>query len=263
MALITCPDCGKEFSDQAAACPNCGRPNIPASHNTTQMNSASDAHINLSKASTGPGNQTAPKRKKNSGLSIIAFIFSLLGCTFILGILLAIIDLCKKDKEHDHILSKFSIGISVAWIFLIAASSALSDESNTDSSTIQTEEATIDFSDTDVPESAEEAEMIVYIPVTADELANALNGNAMKAKEDYEGKYLEITGKLGTVDSDGRYIGIDTDDFTLVNIQCYLQTDDQRAVVMSKTTGDSIVVRGICEDVGELLGYRIEIDSIE
>ena len=27
MALITCPDCGKEFSDQAAACPNCGRPN--------------------------------------------------------------------------------------------------------------------------------------------------------------------------------------------------------------------------------------------
>ena len=28
MALIKCPDCGKEFSDQAPACPNCGRPNI-------------------------------------------------------------------------------------------------------------------------------------------------------------------------------------------------------------------------------------------
>lgn len=27
MALIRCPDCGKEFSDAAAACPNCGRPN--------------------------------------------------------------------------------------------------------------------------------------------------------------------------------------------------------------------------------------------
>ena len=26
MALIKCPDCGKEFSDAAAACPNCGRP---------------------------------------------------------------------------------------------------------------------------------------------------------------------------------------------------------------------------------------------
>ena len=26
MALIKCPDCGKEVSDVAPACPNCGRP---------------------------------------------------------------------------------------------------------------------------------------------------------------------------------------------------------------------------------------------
>lgn len=26
MALITCPECGKEFSDKASACPNCGCP---------------------------------------------------------------------------------------------------------------------------------------------------------------------------------------------------------------------------------------------
>jgi hypothetical protein len=27
MALLDCLDCGKQFSDQASACPNCGRPN--------------------------------------------------------------------------------------------------------------------------------------------------------------------------------------------------------------------------------------------
>ena len=27
MALIVCPECGKEFSDRAAACPHCGCPN--------------------------------------------------------------------------------------------------------------------------------------------------------------------------------------------------------------------------------------------
>jgi hypothetical protein len=27
MPLITCPDCGKEHSDQALSCPQCGRPN--------------------------------------------------------------------------------------------------------------------------------------------------------------------------------------------------------------------------------------------
>jgi len=26
MALINCPDCGKEVSDQAPTCPNCGHP---------------------------------------------------------------------------------------------------------------------------------------------------------------------------------------------------------------------------------------------
>jgi zinc-ribbon domain len=30
MALVTCPDCGKEISDQAPACPSCGRPREPA-----------------------------------------------------------------------------------------------------------------------------------------------------------------------------------------------------------------------------------------
>lgn len=30
MALVKCPDCGKDFSDLAAACPNCGRPHRAA-----------------------------------------------------------------------------------------------------------------------------------------------------------------------------------------------------------------------------------------
>lgn len=30
MALITCPDCQKQISDQAPACPHCGRPAQPA-----------------------------------------------------------------------------------------------------------------------------------------------------------------------------------------------------------------------------------------
>lgn len=29
MALITCPDCGSQVSDQALACPKCGRPSPP------------------------------------------------------------------------------------------------------------------------------------------------------------------------------------------------------------------------------------------
>jgi hypothetical protein len=44
MPLIKCPDCAKGFSDQAKACPNCGRPSTNwrlASSN--QLNNASFA----------------------------------------------------------------------------------------------------------------------------------------------------------------------------------------------------------------------------
>lgn len=44
MAIITCPECGKEISDQATSCPNCGYP----IKETTQIN-AKKSNINLKK----------------------------------------------------------------------------------------------------------------------------------------------------------------------------------------------------------------------
>ena len=36
MALITCPECGKEVSDKATTCPNCGCP-LQQSQQTIQV----------------------------------------------------------------------------------------------------------------------------------------------------------------------------------------------------------------------------------
>jgi uncharacterized paraquat-inducible protein A len=42
MALIACPDCEEQFSDQAKACPNCGRPSKAAQlQSTNQLNQLS------------------------------------------------------------------------------------------------------------------------------------------------------------------------------------------------------------------------------
>ena len=35
MALVTCTDCGKEHSDQAIACPQCGKPHLPDLESTS------------------------------------------------------------------------------------------------------------------------------------------------------------------------------------------------------------------------------------
>ena len=43
------------------------------------------------------------KQNKSSGLGIAALILSLLGCTFILGLILAIVDLTNKDGTNKGI----------------------------------------------------------------------------------------------------------------------------------------------------------------
>lgn len=109
----------------------------------------------------------------------------------------------------------------------------------------------------------ESQETIEYISVTATELSDALSNNAMKAQNDYKEQYLEITGKLGNIDSNGKYIAIDSDnDFDLTNIQCYIKTDEQKQIIMEMTRGDSIIIKGYCKDIGEILGYQIDIEEV-
>lgn len=112
-------------------------------------------------------------------------------------------------------------------------------------------------------EEQEEQKEIEYISVTATELSDALANNAMKAENDYKGKYLEVSGTLGNIDSSGKYIGIDSDkDFDFTNIQCYLKTDEQKEIIMEMSKGDTITVKGYCKDMGEILGYQIDIEEI-
>ena len=78
---------------------------------------------------------------KVSGLSIIAFIFSFLGCMSFVGLILGIIDIAKKDKvKQKHGLSIAAIIISVIWIiiFVFASLSPSSEEEASGSIDTQT-----------------------------------------------------------------------------------------------------------------------------
>lgn len=77
MATIKCPDCGREVSDQAPTCPGCGR---PIARPQIQQN-------------------VQPPKAKSTTLSILAFVFSIIGCTFVIGGILAIIDLIKNKND--------------------------------------------------------------------------------------------------------------------------------------------------------------------
>ena len=113
MALITCPECGKEISDRADTCPHCGYPIKKEENNVID---------NVEQ--TYPDSfvvQENVEKKGQSVLGVFALIFSILGCTFWLGAILAIVDLNKHDNKKKTC-SVISLIISTIWLAIVLVS---------------------------------------------------------------------------------------------------------------------------------------------
>lgn len=125
--------------------------------------------------------------------------------------------------------------------------------------------STNDSSDTDTPASSTDIntpivqEPINYTTVSVIDMMDALNTNALKAENTYNNQYLEITGRLGVIDSDGSYISLYGGDFDFIGVQCYIKNDEQLNFVMDMVDGDTYTVRVKITDVGEILGYQADI----
>ncbi|WP_138159257.1 OB-fold protein [Peptoniphilus catoniae] len=106
---------------------------------------------------------------------------------------------------------------------------------------------------------------ITYTPVDAGQMLDDLENNALNAEKTYKDQDLEITGKIYAIDSSGKYIAIDglNSEFTISGVTCYLKNDEQKDVVASVSKGATVVVRGHVTDVGEVMGYSVNIDEIE
>ena len=109
-----------------------------------------------------------------------------------------------------------------------------------------------------------EEQVIEYTSYTVGDLVRDLESNPMKASETYLDQYVELSGELSVIDSSGSYFSIDaTDvDFTLYNVTCYFQNDEQKQVIMDAAIGDKLTVKGQITDVGEIMGYNMDVDSI-
>ena len=119
---------------------------------------------------------------------------------------------------------------------------------------------------TDTPSKVEEKEPeIEYTEYTVDELIKDLGKNAANAKDKYDGQYVELTGRLSYVDSDGRYFGIKPLEtgLWLESVTCYIKNKEQKENIKEHEVEEKIVVKGKIIDVGEILGYDMEVNSIE
>lgn len=178
---------------------------------------------------------------------------------------------CKMDIPKDakicpHCRKKQKSGI-LKWVVLIliigVVIGAVAGESDSGS-----DKNTAATTSTEKKETAtkpkEEAAPIEYTAVSVNDMMSDLDSNAMGASDKYKGKYLEITGKLTNIDASGEYINLTADgDFEIIGVQCNIKNDEQKSKVASLTKGDTVTLKGKCTDVGEVLGYSLDIDEIE
>lgn len=118
---------------------------------------------------------------------------------------------------------------------------------------------------TDAKPKTEQEKVITYTPYTVDEMMTELDGNAMAASEKYKNQYVEISGRLSTIDSNGKYISVlpANDDWAIIGVHCSLKSDEQKERVKTLSAGDAITVCGKITQVGEVMGYSLDIDSIQ
>jgi hypothetical protein len=114
----------------------------------------------------------------------------------------------------------------------------------------------------DAPEEPAPAEPAIV--VSAQEMISVLEANALNAKNTYEGKRVTISGFVGNIDASGDYFALDPepDAFILTGVQ--VQTSEEfQDQVASFSEGQAVTVTGTVTDVGEIMGYSLEAETIE
>ena len=108
-------------------------------------------------------------------------------------------------------------------------------------------------------------DVITYEEYSVSKLIDDLEGNALNAKNTYEGKYVKLRGKLTNIDASGDYISISSveDKITFYGVQCFIKSDEQKSHVASLNIDDVVTIKGKVISIGEVLGYSINIDEIK
>lgn len=175
--------------------------------------------------------------------------------------------LCPNCKRKQGGITKWVVIAIVVLLIIGAAAGGDSSDNTANNQTNSTHNQNQTVQENHTNNVAEEKEEeIQYTAYTVNEMMDDLNANALNASDKYKDQYIEITGRLGNIDSSGKYITLYPDDeWAITGVHCNLKrnNEEQRQAVTSMTMDSQITLRGKCTGVGEVLGYTLEIDSID
>ena len=265
-----CQQCGSQMPDDANTCTNCGYNFSPNSYNG---NTFSQAHT------VPQGNSAVVKPKKKHGCLIGIGVFTIF--LFIFGAI--------GSSNHD---TPSTSNPSKNKTEKTSGKSASVTKDNTDvedSSEIDTLEQIQENIDTlkdikedfdtimDIKEDIDEltgkdkkkeekkkAKKADYIKVTVNEICQELNDNSLRAETKYNDAYLELTGNLSVIDSDGKYFSLqEMDKLFGSSVTCYYTEESQKDILMEHNKGDTMTIKCQVTSIGEILGYSVDVIEIE
>lgn len=121
-------------------------------------------------------------------------------------------------------------------------------------------------SNSDSSNEAKTEETIEYQVYDVGTMMSELDANAASASDKYKDQYVSITGRLSNIDSDCAYIDVvdQNDEWAIIGVQCYTKNNDEVIAKVKQLSKDQIItVKGKIFNVGEVIGYSLNIDSIE
>lgn len=170
---------------------------------------------------------------------------------------------CKKKQNNKalYIIAGFVVLAILSFLFGSGEDAVETVTKDNDPKT----EITKDVKPTKKPKEKPTEKPIEYTKYDVSEMLDDLDSNAMKAEKKYQDQYVEITGRLSNIDSDGKYISLEpsNDEFTLINVQCFMKSDEQKEKVMEMSKGDTVTIKGKVKSIGEVLGYTVAITEID
>ena len=178
---------------------------------------------------------------------------------------------CPQCRKKQGGFGK-TILIVLVVLFLLGSFGGSEEETKTTSETVANNSEvvskveTVENTSPETEEVTQEPEVveIVYTPCKVDEMMDMLEENALKAEKTYQDQHLEITGRLSVIDSDGSYISLYplNDEWAFTGVQCFIQDDEQLNQVLEMKIGDTVTLKGKVKSIGEVIGYTMDIDSI-
>jgi len=119
-----------------------------------------------------------------------------------------------------------------------------------------------DSSKTSESKPATTAKPAKPLEVSVEKMLNELADNALAAAKQYDGKRVEVTGKLDQIDAAGNWFELvpSNSDFSLENVRINI-TEDQRDLLSSMKSGQLVTATGSITRVDQLFGYWIDAES--